>query len=67
MTHMCVAFTTQGAFLRGNHATVVADACATRRLQTPAGEVSAEQLHRGALATVHDLYGVVVASGAALG
>ncbi|WP_042425586.1 isochorismatase family protein [Streptacidiphilus anmyonensis] len=63
MTHMCVAFTAQGAFLRGDHATVVADASATRPLQTPAGQVSAEQLHQGALATVHDLYGVVVAKG----
>jgi len=66
MTHMCVAFTAQGAFLRGNHATVVADASATRSLQTPAGEVTAEQLHQGALATVHDLYGVVVAKGSEL-
>ncbi|MEZ0064762.1 nicotinamidase-related amidase [Streptacidiphilus sp. MAP12-20] len=66
MTHMCVAFTAQGAFLRGNHATVVADASATRPLRTPAGEVTAEQLHQGALATIHDLYGVVVAKGAEL-
>ncbi|WP_042382240.1 isochorismatase family protein [Streptacidiphilus melanogenes] len=60
MTHMCVAFTAQGAFLRGNHATVVADASATRPLQSPAGQVTAEELHQGALATIHDLYGVVV-------
>lgn len=66
MTHMCVAYTAQGAFLRGDHATVVADACATRALRTEAGEVTAEQLHLGALATVHDLYGVVVADGSAL-
>ena len=26
MTHVCVTFTAQGAFLRGNRATVVADA-----------------------------------------
>lgn len=32
MTNMCVMFTTEGAFLRGNHPTVVADACATRPL-----------------------------------
>ncbi|RAG87147.1 cysteine hydrolase [Streptacidiphilus pinicola] len=67
MTHMCVAFTAQGAFLRGHHATVVADACATRALATPAGEVPARQLHRAALATVADLYGVVVATGSSLG
>ncbi|MFE4972709.1 isochorismatase family protein [Kitasatospora sp. NPDC056651] len=66
MTHMCVAFTAQGAFLRGDHATVVADASATRPLRTAAGEVSAADLHLGALATIEDLYGVVVAKGADL-
>ncbi|MEV7281499.1 cysteine hydrolase family protein [Streptomyces sp. NPDC093111] len=66
MTHMCVAFTTAAAFLRGDRPTVVADACATRPLDTVGGEVTAEQLHRGALATIGDLYGVVVPDGAAL-
>ncbi|MFB7865997.1 cysteine hydrolase family protein [Streptomyces sp. NPDC056069] len=66
MTHMCVAFTTAGAFLRGNRPTVVGDACATRPLGTVGGEVSAEQLHRGALATIGDLYGVVVPGADAL-
>jgi nicotinamidase-related amidase len=62
MTHMCVASTAQGAFLRGNRPTVVADACATRSLPlngSPGG-VPAAQLHASALATVQDLYGVVV-------
>ncbi|GAA2750408.1 MULTISPECIES: isochorismatase family protein [Kitasatospora] len=63
MTHMCVAFTAAGAFLRGHRPTVVADACATR----PLGATGAEQLHRAALATVADLYGVVVRSPADLG
>ncbi|MFJ9815482.1 isochorismatase family protein [Streptomyces sp. NPDC101151] len=67
MTHMCVAFTAQGAFLRGNRPTVVADASATRPLRTAVAEVSAEQVHHGALATIEDLYGVVVPSAAALG
>ncbi|AKJ10046.1 isochorismatase [Streptomyces incarnatus] len=67
MTHMCVAFTAQGAFLRGNRPTVVADATATRSLRTDVAEVSAEQLHHGALATIADLYGVVVPSAASLG
>ncbi|MFE6685624.1 cysteine hydrolase family protein [Streptomyces sp. NPDC057743] len=69
MTHMCVTFTAQGAFLRGNRPTVVADACATRPLGHGAhdGEVAAEQLHHGALATIGDLYGVVVPSVDALG
>ncbi|MEC3917108.1 isochorismatase family protein [Nocardia sp. CDC160] len=66
MTHMCVTFTTEGAFLRGNHPTVVADASATRPLKSAAGEVTAEQLHNAALATIADLYGVVVASGSDL-
>lgn len=63
MTHMCVTFTAEGAFLRGNRPTVVADACATRPLRTAGAEVTAEQLHRSALATIGDLYGVVVAAG----
>lgn len=67
MTHMCVTFTAHGAFLRGNRATVVADACATRPLGAAVAEVSAEQLHRGALATIEDLWGVVVPSAASLG
>ncbi|MFD2466048.1 cysteine hydrolase family protein [Amycolatopsis silviterrae] len=62
MTNMCVTFTTEGAFLRGNHPTVVADACATRPLTTAVAEVNAEQLHHSALATIADLYGVVVPS-----
>ncbi|QMU71372.1 cysteine hydrolase family protein [Streptacidiphilus sp. P02-A3a] len=67
MTHMCVAFTAQGAFLRGNRPTVVADASATRSLRTAVAEVSAEQVHHSALATIEDLYGVVVPSAVALG
>ncbi|WP_018180499.1 cysteine hydrolase family protein [Jongsikchunia kroppenstedtii] len=66
MTHMCVTFTAEGAFLRGNRPTVVADACATRALSSAAGDVSAEKLHAGALATIADLYGVVVAGQADL-
>ncbi|MFF6772538.1 cysteine hydrolase family protein [Streptomyces sp. NPDC012637] len=66
MTHMCVAFTSAGAFLRGNRPTVVADACATRPLATPGGEVPAEQLHLGALATIGDVYGIVVPDASAL-
>ncbi|MEU2450462.1 isochorismatase family protein [Streptomyces sp. NPDC012765] len=66
MTHMCVTFTAEGAFLRGNRPTVVADACATRPLRTAVAEVSAEQLHHAALATIADLYGVVVPSASSL-
>lgn len=60
MTHMCVAFTAQGAFLRGNRPTVVADASATRALPVAGDEVDARQVHLSALATIADLYGVVV-------
>jgi nicotinamidase-related amidase len=60
MTHMCVQFTAQGAFLRGNRPTVVADACATRSLPVAGTELDARQVHLSALATVTDLYGVVV-------
>jgi nicotinamidase-related amidase len=66
MTHMCVAFTAEGAFLHGKRPTVVADACATRPLRTPVAEVTAEQVHHGALATIGDLYGVVVPTAADL-
>ncbi|SFF59578.1 Nicotinamidase-related amidase [Actinacidiphila alni] len=62
MTHMCVAFTAQGAFLRGNRPTVAADTTATRSLPVAGADVPAEQVHRGALATIADLYGVVVTS-----
>ncbi|MFI2781137.1 isochorismatase family protein [Streptomyces sp. ALB3] len=62
MTHMCVASTAQGAFLRGNRPTVVADASATRALTVAGTELDARQVHYGALATVADLFGVVVPS-----
>ncbi|MET9530847.1 cysteine hydrolase family protein [Streptomyces sp. NPDC006649] len=66
MTHMCVTFTAEGAFLRGNRPTVVADACATRPLRSAGTEggtdLSADQIHHSALATISDLYGVVVTS-----
>lgn len=64
MTNMCTLFTAQGAFLNGNAPTVVADASATRPLPLkgdPDG-VPAQQVHEAALATVQDLYGVVVPS-----
>ncbi|MDG9725726.1 cysteine hydrolase family protein [Streptomyces sp. DH41] len=62
MTHMCVTFTAQGAFLRGNRPTVVADACATRALPVTGLELDAHQVHHSALATITDMYGVVVPS-----
>ncbi|MFB7188327.1 isochorismatase family protein [Streptomyces sp. NPDC056230] len=62
MTHMCVAFTAQGAFLRGNHPTVLSDATATRSLPVAGVDLDACQVHYSALATIADLYGVVVPS-----
>ncbi|MEV7192223.1 isochorismatase family protein [Streptomyces sp. NPDC093510] len=60
MTHMCVAFTAQGAFLNGNRPTVVAEATATRSLPVTGTDLDARQVHHSALATIADLYGVVV-------
>ncbi|MEW2391009.1 isochorismatase family protein [Streptomyces venezuelae] len=62
MTHMCVAFTAQGAFLNGNRPTVVAEATATRSLPVTGTDLDARQVHDSALATIADLYGVVVAT-----
>ncbi|MFD6434201.1 isochorismatase family protein [Streptomyces venezuelae] len=62
MTHMCVAFTAQGAFLNGNRPTVVAEATATRSLPVTGTDLDARQVHESALATIADLYGVVVAT-----
>ncbi|TXS41056.1 cysteine hydrolase [Streptomyces sp. uw30] len=58
MTHMCIAYTSASAALRGNKPTVPADACATRSIV----DVSADELHRSGLAAIADAYGVVVAS-----
>ena len=66
MTHMCVTFSAEGAFLRGNEPTVVADASATRTIPTVDGSVAAADLHRAALATIGDLYAVVVPGAADL-
>lgn len=61
MTHMCVTFTAQGAFNRGFHPTVVAEATATRPLATPDGTaIPAAALHTAALTTIGDLFGTVV-------
>lgn len=66
MTNMCVTFTAEGTFLHGKKPTIVADACATRPLQTSVAAVSSTQLHDSALATIADLYGVVVPSASGL-
>ncbi|MFE2152823.1 isochorismatase family protein [Streptomyces lavendulae] len=61
MTHMCVAFTAQGAFNLGYRPTVVAEATATRSLAAPDGTVvPASALQAAALTTITDVFGVVV-------
>ncbi|GLW03233.1 isochorismatase family protein [Streptomyces lavendulae] len=61
MTHMCVAFTAQGAFNLGYRPTVVAEATATRSLAAPDGTVvPAAALRTAALTTIADVFGVVV-------
>lgn len=67
MTHMCVTFTSEGAFNHGYRPTVVADATATRSLMSPDGTlVSAESLKSSSLTTIADMFGVVVTSADAL-
>ncbi|MFI7399510.1 isochorismatase family protein [Streptomyces sp. NPDC049541] len=66
MSNMCILFTAQGAFLSGLHPTVVANACGTRSLSTHVrgggAVLTAQQIHDSALATITELYGVVVSS-----
>ncbi|WP_406062988.1 isochorismatase family protein [Streptomyces sp. NBC_01077] len=60
MTHMCVLFTAQGAFNLGYRPTVVAEATATRPLESPDGTVlPSEALQAAGLTTVSDLFGTV--------
>jgi nicotinamidase-related amidase len=61
MTHICVNSTARGAFNLGYRPTVVADATATRPLPTASGGVvSAQSLQEASLATLGDLFAVVV-------
>ena len=61
MTHMCVNSTARAAFNLGYQGTVVAGATATRALPSPTGGVvPAQVVHEAALATLADLFAVVV-------
>jgi nicotinamidase-related amidase len=61
-THMCVNSTARGAFSLGYAPTVVAGATATRNLPgTDGGVVHAAALQAASLASIADLFGVVVA------
>jgi nicotinamidase-related amidase len=61
MTHMCVSSTARGAFSLGYAPTVVASATATRNLPGTDGRiVEATALQAASLASIADLFGVVV-------
>lgn len=67
MTHMCVSTTTRAAAELGYTNWVVADACATRDLPLPWGEViTAAEVHRAALAELNDSFAQVVRGAAGL-
>lgn len=61
-THMCVSATVRAALDHGYRSTVVAAACATRDLPDPLGgaPLSAADIHRTALAELHDRFATVV-------
>lgn len=64
MTHMCISATARAALDIGYQTTVVADATATRALPAPDGgaPISAEAVHRTALAELADRFAAVVTS-----
>ena len=60
MTHMCVSSTARAALDLGYRVTIAGDAAATRDLPDPLGGViSAESLHRAALAALGDRFAVI--------
>lgn len=61
MTHMCVNYTSQGAFNLGYRPTLVAETTATRALTAPDGTVlPAATLQTAALTSITDLFGTVI-------
>lgn len=65
MTHVCVNSTARAAFNHGYRPTVVANATGTRSLPNPVGgELTAKQVHEGALTALADIFAIVVPSGA---
>jgi nicotinamidase-related amidase len=66
MTHMCVNSTARAAFNLGYAPTVVASTTATRALPGPAGIVPAPALQAASLASIADLFGIVVPDVAAI-
>ncbi|MDK1378505.1 MULTISPECIES: cysteine hydrolase family protein [unclassified Sinorhizobium] len=59
MTHNCVSSTARAALDLGYEITVAGDACATRDLPSPAGVVTARQLHIAELAGLADRHACV--------
>lgn len=67
MTHACVAGAARDAVPLGFEVVVVADACATRDLDTGDGRVLAHaDLHRAALASIDDTFGAILSTEQAL-
>lgn len=65
MTHMCINSTARGAFNLGYQVTIAGDATATRALPTvDGGVIAAPALQTAALATLGDLFAVVVPNAA---
>lgn len=66
MTHMCVSSTARAALDLGLSTTVVSDATATRSLPDAAGgaAISADVVHRSALAALADRFSVIAATSA---
>lgn len=61
MTHMCISATARSALDHGYHATVIADACATRDLPGSDGTtVPATDIHRIALVELADRFATLV-------
>jgi nicotinamidase-related amidase len=61
MTHACINSTARGAFNLGYHATIVANATATRDLPAAGGGVvTAEHLQAASLAAAGDIFAVIV-------
>jgi nicotinamidase-related amidase len=52
MTHMCVSTTARAAMERGYNVTVIQEACATRALELNGIEISADTVHKTALAEI---------------
>ena len=67
MTHMCISATARAALDLGYRTTIVADACATRDLPSIDGErITADAVHRTALAELGDVFAIVVPNAEAL-